>query len=120
MDSNDQMKPGELEPLTVAFRDQLMACLEECARGRRGLFAGYEHLGETDGRAWPEATRLRELASALQSILAQSEERDALCDDGRIRVLRVVRGHQSGDVDQHRGRRRFSGKWIGRHRRPTG
>jgi hypothetical protein len=81
MDSHDQIEPGQLEPLTIAFRDQLMACLEECARGRRGLFAGYEHLGETDGRAWPEASRLRDLAFALQSILAQSEERDALCDE---------------------------------------
>ena len=81
MDSHDEMEPGHLEPLTVAFRDQLLACLEECARGRKGLFAGYEHLGEADDRAWPEASRLRELAFALQSILAQSEERDALCDE---------------------------------------
>jgi hypothetical protein len=66
--------------LTTAFRDQLLACLEECAHGRCGLFAEYEHLGEDD-RGWPEASRLRELAAALQSILAQSEERDALCDE---------------------------------------
>lgn len=78
MDS-DQFSSGTLEPLVNAFRDQLMACLEECARGRRGLFAGHEHLGEDPG--WPEASRLRELAAALQSILAQSEERDALCDE---------------------------------------
>src|SRR6266702_1527106 len=81
LDSHDEMQSGELEPLRGAFRDQLLACLEECARGRRGLFAGYEHLGEADDRAWPEATRLRELAFALQSILAQSEERDPLCDE---------------------------------------
>jgi hypothetical protein len=82
MDPQDEMEPGQLEPLIVVFRDQLLACLEECARGRRGLFSGHEHLGDAaEGGGWPEATRLRELAFALQSILAQSEERDALCDE---------------------------------------
>ena len=81
MESHDEIEPGQLESLTGAFRDQLLACLEECARGRKGLFAGYEHLGEADDRAWPEASQLRELAFALQSILAQSEEHDALCDE---------------------------------------
>ena len=75
------MDPDQIGSLTTAFRDQLLACLEECARGRSGLFADYQHLGEADDRGWPEASRLRELAAALQSILAQSEERDALCDE---------------------------------------
>ncbi|UWZ86337.1 hypothetical protein [Occallatibacter riparius] len=73
------MDSEQIESLTTAFRDQLLACLEECAHGRRGLFAEYEHLGEE--HAWPEAGRLRELAAALQSILAQDEERDALIDE---------------------------------------
>ncbi len=75
----DELSSDQLSSLTSAFRDQLLACLEECAQGRRGLFCEYEHLG--DDRGWPEASRLRELAAALQSILAQSEERDALCDE---------------------------------------
>ncbi len=73
------MEPDQIELLTGAFRDQMLACLEECAHGRRGLFAEHEHLGEE--HAWPEASRLRELAAALQSILAQNEERDALADE---------------------------------------
>lgn len=73
------MEADQFDTLTAAFRDQLLACLEECAHGRRGLFAEYEHFG--DDRAWPEASRLRELAAALQTVLAQSEERDALCDE---------------------------------------
>jgi hypothetical protein len=73
------MEPDQIESLTGAFRDQLLACLEECAHGRRGLFAEHEHMGEE--YAWPEASRLRELAAALQSILAQNEERDALVDE---------------------------------------
>lgn len=82
MDPRDAIDPQEFEPLTSAFRDQLIACLEECARGRRGLFSSVEPLdnGEEDG-AWPEAARLRELALALQGILAQSEERDAFVDE---------------------------------------
>lgn len=44
------------------------------------MFSEFEHLGG-EAEAWPEASRLRELAAALQNILAQSEERDALCDE---------------------------------------
>jgi len=68
--------PEQLESLTQAFHDQLLACLEECAAGRRGLFSDYEHIGEefAERRPWPEAARLRELAFALQSILAQSRD----------------------------------------------
>jgi hypothetical protein len=73
------MEQEQIEVLTTAFRDQLLACLEECAHGRRGLFAAYDHLGE--GHAWPEAARLRELGAALQSILAQNEENDPLVDE---------------------------------------
>ncbi len=80
MDPRDQMEPGQLETLHRAFSEQLLACLDECARGRRGLFS--EFVGE-DGeeRPWPEAARLRELAVALQSVLAQQTERNALCDE---------------------------------------
>jgi hypothetical protein len=72
----------ELTPLTKAFHDQLTACLEECARGRKGLFSDLEHRHENGvlSEPWPEAASLRELAFALQSILAQSEETDLLCD----------------------------------------
>jgi len=72
------LEADQLEILTGAFREQLLACLEECAQGRRGLFSEFEHLGED---AWPEASRLRELAGALQAILAQAETNDALVDE---------------------------------------
>lgn len=77
MPRQDPMDTDQLQPLTQAFREQLLACLEECAAGRRGLFSDCEHLGQN---AWPEAARLRELAFALQSMLAQSGECDPLCD----------------------------------------
>ena len=70
-----------LAPLTQAFHVQLMACLEECATGRRGLFSDYELAGSVvSEEGWPEAARLRELAFALQAILAQSDESDMLCE----------------------------------------
>ena len=77
------MEPSDLDaeefaPLVAVFREQLTACLEECAQGRRGLFSDVSFSG---GEDWPEATRLRELAGALQAILSQSEERNALVDE---------------------------------------
>ena len=82
MDPRDAMEPGQLEPLIQAFGDQLMACLDECARGRKGLFGDVELLnGEAGEASWPEAVQLRELALALQGLLAQQEERNALVDE---------------------------------------
>lgn len=73
---------SDLTPLIEAFHAQLLACLEECAHGRRGLFTDREHIdSQADEHGpWPEAARLRELAFALQSILAQNEASDPLCD----------------------------------------
>lgn len=79
IEAQDENEP-EFQALAQVFCDQLMACLNECARGRQGLFSGVELLDGDDG-AWPEAERLRELALALQNILAQQEERNALCDE---------------------------------------
>ena len=72
---------GQTEALEQAFCEQLMACLDECARGRRGLFSSVELLEEGDENAWPEAERLRELALAMQGVLAQLETQNALCDE---------------------------------------
>jgi hypothetical protein len=82
MDPRDEGEPDQLEMLAQVFCEQLMACLDECARGRRGLFSDVELLSdEGEAAAWPEAARLRELALALQGIMAQQEERNALCDE---------------------------------------
>jgi hypothetical protein len=82
MDPRDEIDPIQLEILAQAFCGQLMACLDECARGRRGLFSEYEHPGgEDEDFSWPEAARLRELAVALQGVLTQQGQRNALCDE---------------------------------------
>jgi hypothetical protein len=82
MDPRNEVEPGQLEMLGQVFREQLLACLEQCAQGRRGLFSDTEIPGgDAEGRAWPDAARLRELAFALQSIFAQQDERNSLCDE---------------------------------------
>jgi hypothetical protein len=86
MDPRDEMDPIQLEILAQAFCGQLMACLDECARGRKGLFSGYENLHGEEGSEseeffWPEAARLRELAVALQGVLTLNDQKNALCDE---------------------------------------
>ena len=79
-DAQDEQEPGQLELLARTFSEQLLACLDECARGRRGLFSEYVG-GDEEIASWPEAERLRELALALQGVFAQQEERNALVDE---------------------------------------
>lgn len=74
------MGTEEIAALSQVFREQLLALLEECAAGRRGLFSASGHLGDEDA-GWPEAAQLRELAAALQAVMAQDGERNALCDE---------------------------------------
>jgi hypothetical protein len=82
MDPRDEMEPDEWDALSRLFAEQLLACLEECARGRRGLFADIELTAEDgEARSWPEAAKLRELALALQNVGAQQDKRNALCDE---------------------------------------
>jgi hypothetical protein len=80
MDQSDEAQPDSLDSLAQVFADQLMACLDECARGRKGLFSDVDLLND-EAESWPEAARLRELALALQGIFAQQERQNALCDE---------------------------------------
>lgn len=80
MDPRDAMDPEKLDELNRVFSDQLLACLDACARGRHGLFSD-PVMPDDEEHPWPEATRLRELAVALQAVLAQHHERNALCDE---------------------------------------
>lgn len=68
-----------IQSMSQAFADQLIACLGECAHGRAGLFG--QAVQPEQGDVWPEATRLRDLAVALQCIMNGAGERSALCDE---------------------------------------
>ena len=54
--------------------------------------------------------RLVETAFERRAAVSRRPERDALRRDGGVGMLGVVCGHQSRDVDQHRGRRRLARK----------
>jgi hypothetical protein len=82
MDERDGTGSEQLDAIGRVFADQLRACLEECAHGRRGLFSDLEMTQDEDeSHAWPEAAKLRALAFALQAIRNQDGARDALCDE---------------------------------------
>ena len=113
MSMHDRIESEQLEPPTQVFREQLMACLEECAAGRWGLFTDFEHVSEAvaRSRAWPEAAKLRELAFALQGILAQAEESDPLCDQ----FLDLCSIHGENDPGEPRLARAFLNEIDGGH-----
>ncbi len=92
-----------LEVLSRAFSDQLMACLDESARGRKGLFSSN---ALDDEEVWPEAERLRELALALPDVFAQQGERNSLCDE----FLDLCSMH--GEF--HPGERKLAREFLGR------
>jgi hypothetical protein len=117
MDPRDVIGPEQIQSLNRAFADQLLACLDECARGRRGLFS--EYVGdESEVSAWREAAQLRHLAVALQGVLARQGERNALCDEfldlcsihgeshpgerrlARMFLERIERGEVGAEVEQ--------------------
>lgn len=104
IDPRDAMPSDQLDALSRAFSEQLLACLDECARGRTGLFS--ELMDEEEGKSWPEAARLRDLAVALQSVLAQHEERNALCDE--FLDLCTIHG------ESHPGERKLARAFLGR------
>ncbi len=100
---------AEFAPLLQAFRDQLIACLEECATGRRGLFTDLEHVAEEGANlcTWPEAAQLRQLAFALQAILAQSGESESSPDPLVDQFLDLCSIHGESDPGEPRLARAF-------------
>jgi hypothetical protein len=103
MDSHEAIETDQLGNLNRVFSDQLLACLEDCARGRRGLFSDLEVSSGQDQSRWPEAARLRELAIALQAIMNQAGERSALCDE----FLDLCSIHGESDPGEPRLARNF-------------
>lgn len=104
IDPRDSMPADQLDMLSRVFSEQLLACLDECARGRVGLFS--ELIDGEDEKSWPEATRLRELAVALQNVLAQHDQPNALCDE--FLDLCSIHG------ESHPGERKLARAFLGR------
>lgn len=63
----DDEAPLNVEELCAVFRTQMIACLQEAARGRVGLFSN----AVAEENIWPEADQLRALAVALHSMMQE-------------------------------------------------
>ena len=103
---------SQISTLKHVFHDQLIACLEECAKGRRGLFSDYEPLHtnppeERGSLSWPEAAQLRQLAFALQTILAQSDETGEQSDQTCDQFLDLCSIHGEADPGESKLARAF-------------
>ena len=62
-----------------------------------------------------ENVRLVEGARERRTAVSGRPEGDSFSDDGRVWLIRVVRGHQLRDVDQHRGGSRLAGERTDAH-----
>jgi hypothetical protein len=82
MSKKEQIRQARLENLETEFNTTLVACLIECAKGRWGLF-GQNALADLEDRywTWPEAKRLREIASDIRSERAITGESNARCNE---------------------------------------
>jgi hypothetical protein len=105
IDPRDAIPSDQLDSLGRAFSDQLLACLDACARGRKGLFAEPIDTGDPN-ETWPEATRLRELAIALQQVFTQHDQRNAFVDE--FLDLCTIHG------ESHPGERRLARAFLER------
>jgi hypothetical protein len=112
VDLRDETEPDRLETLASVFKEQLLACLEECARGRQGLFSDVELIGDDGGAPWPEAARLRELALALQGVFAQQEEQNALSEEF---LDLCSSAKKAGSSFPRRLARRWGSRWATRY-----
>jgi hypothetical protein len=84
----EKIKGRRLEQLEAEFHPLLISCLEECARGRYGLFGQNEHLGPW--WHWEEAERLKEVAREIIEIKSESGEQASECE--RLLLYCSLRG----------------------------
>ena len=78
MKKREKIKRQRLEQLEAAFRPLLISCLEECARGRYGLFGQNEQWG--NWWPWDEAERLKEMAREVIEIKSEYGEQNMECE----------------------------------------
>jgi hypothetical protein len=78
MKKREKIKCQQLEQLETEFHPLLISCLEECARGRYGLFGQNEHWG--DWWHWDEAEQLKEMARQIIEIRSEYGEQNIECE----------------------------------------
>lgn len=74
MAQQEKMESRKLNELEAEWNRLLPQCLEECARGRVGLFAKSQ---ESD---WPEAERLRSLAHEITTLQGSFGSANPVCE----------------------------------------
>ena len=81
MDPRDAMEPDQLESGTH-FSEQLLACLEECAHGRRGLFSDVALIEDEQRIArGPRRPACANWHSRCRTSSRSRSKRNALCDE---------------------------------------
>jgi len=78
MKKREKIKNQRLEQLEAEFRPLLISCLEECARGRYGLFGQNEAFGSW--WPWDEADRLKEIAREIIDLTSEFGEQAVECE----------------------------------------
>jgi hypothetical protein len=74
----EKIRGQRLEQLEAEFHPLLISCLEECARGRYGLFGQNEQFG--NWWRWDEAERLKEIAQEIIKIRSEYGEQNTECE----------------------------------------
>jgi hypothetical protein len=81
MSKKARIQQARLEGLEMEFHSLLLACLTECSKGRYGLFGQNSHLDPEDRYwSWPDAKRLRTLASEIRSERSAAGEKNPVCE----------------------------------------
>jgi hypothetical protein len=91
MSKSQRVHEVRLDQIEGEFPPLLLSCLQECARGRWGLFGQNDHL-DPEGRywVWPEARRLKDLAQEIRSIRLEFGQANELSE--RFLELCSLRG----------------------------
>ena len=108
MNKREKIRIKKLQTLEAEFLELLATCLQQCARGRWGLFGAYDRIKEENPNltrilTWPEADQLREHAISIQAIRAESGGRNECCDE----FLRLCVLHRPNDPGEPKLAREF-------------
>jgi hypothetical protein len=91
MTKRDKIRSRKLDLLEEEFIDLLPVCLRACAKGRWGLFGQNDHcVPDNRWLAWPEADRLKALATEIRSMRFDSGIRNEICE--KFLALCALRG----------------------------
>lgn len=94
MTRSAKIQEQKLDQLEAEFKPLLIVCLQQCSRGKWGLFGAYDNLEpRLPYLEWPEAKRVTLFAQEIQSIHAEFGSNNWLCEEFlRLRDLSLLPG----------------------------